>query len=244
MGRGGAAQSEMAHGAYWLVHYKFNHNADLIMLQNLVIWGASGHALVVAEIIRLCGKYEIVGFLDDINTKRHNNEFCGSTILGGQEQLDILRQKAVTHIILGFGDCEARIRLAKVVRTKGFELVTAIHPSAVVANDVKVGAGTVIAANAVVNPGSRLGENVIINTCASIDHECIIEDGVHISPGVRLAGRVRVGSGAWIGIGVTVIDRVQIGSKSVIGAGSVVLSNIPEGVKAYGVPARVVKNKE
>ena len=53
--------------------------------KKLVIWGASGHALVVADIIRLGSDYKIVGFLDDVNPSRHNTNFCGALILGGQE---------------------------------------------------------------------------------------------------------------------------------------------------------------
>ena len=34
----------------------------------LVVWGASGHARVVADIIRLSKEYDIVGFLDDVNS--------------------------------------------------------------------------------------------------------------------------------------------------------------------------------
>jgi len=209
--------------------------------RKLVIWGASGHALVVADIVRLRAEYELVGFLDDVNPDRTSAAFCGSRILGGQEQLVHLREQGVDYIIFGFGDCSARLELSKLVRELGFSLATAIHPKATVAADVSVGAGTVIMAGSVVNPGAQIGENVIINTCASVDHECVIEDGVHIGPGVRLGGHVRVGRAAWIGIGVTIKDAVHIGPGSVIGAGAVVLSDIPGGVVAHGTPARVVR---
>ena len=209
--------------------------------RKLVIWGASGHALVVADIIRLQAEYEIIGFLDDVNPDRKNAIFCGSRILGGREQLVRLREQGVDHIILGFGDCNARLKLSKLVRELGFSLATVIHPGATVAVDVSIGAGTVIVAGSVVNPGARIGENVIINTCASVDHECFIEDGVHIAPGVCLGGRVRVGRAAWVGIGSTVKEGVHIGPGSLIGAGAIVLSDIPGGVVAYGVPARIVR---
>jgi PglD N-terminal domain len=40
------------------------------MRPKIVIWGAGGHALVVADIIRLRDDYELVGFLDDVNPER------------------------------------------------------------------------------------------------------------------------------------------------------------------------------
>jgi len=90
----------------------------------LVIWGASGHALVVADIVRLQGEFSVIGFLDDVNPVRHNTSFCGARVLGGREQLDLLRQAGVEYLIFGFGDCDARLTLSELVRSKGFRLAT------------------------------------------------------------------------------------------------------------------------
>lgn len=211
------------------------------MLKKVVIWGASGHAMVVADIVKLMDGYELVGFLDDISPERRNTLFCGFPVLGGREQLDDLRRNGVNHIIFGFGNCEARLKLAELVRAQGFTLATAIHPQSIIAEEVSIGEGTVIVAGAVVNTGARIGENVIINTLASVDHECVVKDGVHICPGVHLAGRVTVGRASWLGIGVIVIDGIRIGAGTMIGAGAVVVKDIPDGVLAYGVPAKVIE---
>ena len=207
----------------------------------LVIWGASGHASVVADIVRLQGEYELVGFLDDITPERRGTEFNGLQVLGGSEQLDELKNKGVTHLIMGFGNCAARLINSAVGREKGFLLATAVHPKAVVASNVQVSPGTVIAAGAIVNPGAKIGENVIINTGASVDHDCFIDDGAHLSPGTHLGGSVTIGRSTWLGIGAIVTDHLRIGANSIIGAGSVVVNDIPENVVAYGVPAKVVR---
>ncbi len=211
------------------------------MPEPLVIWGAGGHALVVADILRQQGEYEIVGFLDDVNPARRGSPFAGSLVLGGREQLDALREQGVRWLFLGFGDCAERLRLADLVRAQGFELATAVHPRAVIAADVTIGPGTAIMAGAVINPAARIGANAIVNTRASVDHECVIEDGAHLSPGVTLGGKVTVGRGTWLGIGAVVKDKIRIGSGSIIGAGAVVLDDVPDGVVAVGVPARVIK---
>lgn len=211
------------------------------MKPRLVIWGASGHARVVADIIRLQQSHEIAGFLDDHHPEKTQTDFCGALVLGGREQLEVLPGQGINHLIVAVGDCHARLRLAALARAKGFHLATAVHPQATVAAGVQIGKGTVIMAGAVINPGACVGENVIINTCASVDHDCEIADGVHVSPGGRLAGGVVAGRAAWIGIGATVIGGVRIGADAVIGAGSVVLRDIPDGVLAYGVPAKIIK---
>ena len=214
------------------------------MQKKLVIWGASGHAIVVADAVRSRGEYEIAGFIDDLHPERVGEEFSGAIILGGREELVSLAARGVNNLVMAVGDCRARLQLAALARAKGLQLAIVIHPKAFVAVDSSVSCGTAILAGAIVNPATRIGENVIVNTSASVDHECTIEDGVHIGPGAHLGGQVLVGRAAWIGIGATVKDRVSIGANAVIGAGAVVVDDIPEGVLAHGVPARVVRKIE
>lgn len=214
------------------------------MCSNLLIWGASGHARVVADIIQLCGMYSIVGFFDDVTGEGTPGELCGLPVFTDRGQLEYLFRDGVRHAIIAFGNCSGRLKAAEYITSKGFLLATAIHPSAVIARDVVIGKGTVIAAGAVVNPAVQIGENVIINTCASIDHETVLADGVHICPGARLAGRVSIGKGAWVGIGSTVADRINIGAGAFLGAGSVVVDDIAANSLAYGVPAKVKKRIE
>jgi UDP-N-acetylbacillosamine N-acetyltransferase len=211
------------------------------MREKLVIWGAASQALIVADIIRLREQYEIAGFLDSVNPERAQTEFCGASILGGEEQLDDLLQQGVKHLICAIGIGRVRLQLTELARAKGFQLATAIHPQAVIAAGVPIGAGTVIMAGSVVNPYARLGENVVIATCASVEHECTIEDAVWINAGVHLGGRVIVERAATVEIGATVAGRLRIGADSVVGAGSVVLDNIPARVLAYGTPAKVIR---
>ena len=81
-----------------------------------------------------------------------------------------------------------------------------------------------------------------------------IGDDVTLAPGVRLIahdasmkthlgyariGKIEIGDRVFIGAGSIVLPGVRIGSDTIIGAGSVVSRSIPEGVVAYGNPARV-----
>ena len=211
------------------------------MQKKVVLWGAANHALVVADIIRLQGEYELVGFLDDINPERRDEPFRGAVVLGGREQLELLKARDVSHIMMAFGNNRARLTLAAIVRAKGYQLATALHPGAVIASDVRIGAGTVVMGGAVINPGATVGENAIINTGAIVEHGCNIHDGALINAGTLLGGNVVVGSAATIEIGTIVCANLKIGADAVVGAGSVVLKDLPEGVLAYGNPAKVIR---
>ena len=211
------------------------------MLRKTVIWGASGHARVVADALRLAGGHEIIGFLDDVNPERTGSMFFGLPVLGGREAIKDLIRDGVTHAIIGFGDCQARLQLSEYVSSIGLSLTVAIHPRSVIGVDVPIGVGTMVGAGAVVDIGAWIGKNVILNTGCIICHDSVIKDGVHICPGVHLAANVSVGQGTWVGIGSTVINGIRIGAGSYLGAGSVVVKDIPDGVLAYGVPARPIR---
>ena len=92
------------------------------MHDKLVIWGAAGHASVVADIVRLEDRFEIVGFLDDEQPQRRGSPFCGSQILGGAEQLAALRREGIENLIVAFGHCRARLAAAERARAAGFKL--------------------------------------------------------------------------------------------------------------------------
>jgi sugar O-acyltransferase (sialic acid O-acetyltransferase NeuD family) len=205
----------------------------------IVVWGAGGHASVTADIARLRGA-TVAGFIDDLDPSRRGQLFCGARIFGADD-LALLRGEASRYGIVAVGDGPARHMLTERMTAADFVMAVLVHPAAVVAGDAAIGCGTLIAAGAVVAVGARIGRGCILNTCASVDHDSRVGDWVHICPGAHVAGAVSIGESVWVGAGATVSDHVSIGARSVIGAGSVVVSTIPEGVIAYGVPARVVR---
>ena len=208
----------------------------------MVIWGAAGHAMVVADIIRLCDEYELVGLLDDVNPERRGTTFFDLPVLGGREQLDQLLKQDVRHIIFGFGNNDMRLQLADVVRQKGFRLATAVHPRAVVAQDVPIGEGTVIKPGAIIDPGVTIGPNVYVGAGVSVAHEATLQAGASLSAGVDV-GKCIIGQASFVGISATVKPGANIGRRAFIGAGAVVLHDIPDEAVAYGVPARVRRQR-
>jgi len=204
-----------------------------------LLYGASGHASVVADALRLEGRFSIIGCVDDRDPQPRSTP--AGTVLGSGEALPALRQQGITHILIAIGDNVVRLGLAQRALALGFELATAIHPRATVAQSATIGAGSVLMAGSVVNPGASIGSNCIINTCSCVDHDCELGEGVHICPGAHLAGHVQVGAGTMIGVGAAVRDQVRIGKGCIIGAGAAVVCDIPDYSVAVGVPARVVR---
>ena len=119
----------------------------------------------------------------------------------------------------------------------------AVHPRACMPAEVALGHGVHIGPGATVAPHARIGDFVVVNRNASVGHHTVLEDFVTLNPGSHVAGICRLEHKVTIGAGATVVDSLTIGRNSVIGAGSVVTRDIPSDVVAYGVPAKVVREK-
>lgn len=198
-------------------------------MSKLVIVGASGHGKVIADIAKLNG-YDNIVFLDDDETVK---ECAGYPVVG----VSCAFSQVERDVVIAIGNAKIRNRLQEQYESHGFYLVTLIHPNATVADTAEIGAGSVVMAGAVINPYAKIGRGCIVNTCASVDHDCAVEDFVHVAVGAHLCGTVNVGAYTWIGAGATVSNNISICSECMIGAGAVVVKDIEEKGTYVGVPA-------
>ena len=208
------------------------------MTKELIIVGAGGHGKVAAECAELMGCFSHISFADGSYPARQNHAHW--TICAHSDELEQVAT-ANTEFFIAIGDNQVRKRMMQQVISKGLSLTTLIHPGAIISKYSQVGVGTLVCANAVINCFSTVGQGCIVNTSASIDHDCVIEEYVHLAPGSKLAGTIRVGASSFIGVGSVILPGKNIGRDCILGAGSTLLNDIPDFSLAVGSPARVIK---
>ena len=204
--------------------------------KTLCIIGAGGHGRVVADVAAAQKKYRRILFLDDGDVSCE-----GASVVGPTSLWRDLAEDRNIEFFVAIGNAQVRERFLREISDFGGRLATLIHPFSFIGSGVSIGEGSVVMAGAVVHHAARLGVGVIVNTCASVDHDCQIEDFCHVSVGAHVCGGVSVGSQTWIGAGATVIQGITVGSGVVIGAGAVVLRDIGEVGTYVGVPAKRLK---
>ena len=202
----------------------------------LLIYACGGHAKVVADAAAAAG-LEVAGFGDDSADAKA--PFGGAVVARSVAEATAFCVANQLGAIVAIGNNQVRSRVAQQFRDGGVRLARVIHPKATVAGDVGIGDGTVVFAGVCVNPGSSIGANAILNTGCTVDHDNVVGDNAHLAPGVHTGGTVRIGEGAFVGVGASIRNNVSIGAWSVVGVGAAVVSDIPEGVVAFGNPARV-----
>lgn len=207
------------------------------MNKRIIILGAGGHAKVVLESLKSMF-HEIIGFTD-INSKAT----LQTLRYIGDDRAVLAYDPEEILLVNGLGsikDTQKRKKLFDDFKQHGYSFLSAIHPSAIIADDVQLGEGVHIMAGGIVQPGSIIGSNTIVNTKASIDHDCSIGNHVHIAPGVTLSGNITVQDEVHIGVGATIIQAMTIENNSIIGAGAVVIRDVLANTTVAGVPAREV----
>lgn len=205
--------------------------------KRVIILGAGGHGRVILDILRKMG-LEVVGFLDD-NPGLIGKSVNDIPVLGTVDRLGEFPANAA--FIIGIGDNDSRAKIFSKLVELGLNILNAIHPQAIIAEDVRIGRGVAIMGGAVLNTGAVSGDDVCINTGATVDHDNILGDHCHIFPGANLNGGVKVGEFAYIGSGAVILPYLSVGENAYVGAGAVVIEDVPPNAVVAGVPARVIK---
>lgn len=207
------------------------------MKDKLLIIGASGHGKVVADIAMKMKKWQVIKFLDDDESLKTS---MGLDVIG--KSIDAFNYIQDYNIFIGIGNNDIRKMIQEELETIGASIPVIIHPDTIIGENVELAPGTVVMPGVVINCCTSIGKGCIINTGATIDHDNIIEDYVHVSPGANLAGTVHIGEGTWIGIGSIVSNNIRIVGNCKVGAGAVVVKDIDEVGTYVGVPAKKIGN--
>lgn len=210
-------------------------------MNKIVVIGGGGHAKVIISILRKQDIYDIAGYTDIVD----RGKILEVKYLGTDDILEYLfKEKNVKNAVIGIGHANKsnlRQKVVKNLKKIGFQFPQITSPTSVVNEAVKIKKGTVVMDGVVINSGSSIGEFSILNTRSSIDHDCQIDDFVHIAPAVTLCGGVIISRNSFIGAGTIVVQYKKITSDCIIGAGSVVTRDILDSGVYVGNPIRKIR---
>lgn len=199
---------------------------------NLRILGAGGHAKVALEAWRSTGGR--IRALHDDRVELHGRKRLGVTVIG--TLAEALASDDPIHVAIG--DNAARMRLGGNLSDDRCPRI--VHAAAQVSPSAVLEAGILVCAGVVIQAEARIGRHSIVNSLALVEHDAEIGPFVHVAPGARLGGEVRVGMGSLIGIGAVLLPGIRVGRNAIVGAGAVVIRDVPDSAIVVGNPARAI----
>lgn len=214
------------------------------MRESIIFWGASGQAKVLYEFIDN-DNYELIALFD--SNREISSPFPNVPLYYGKDGFEdwYSKQNVKISCIVAIGGDKGkdRVNIQDYLKSKGLKPIIAIHDTAYIAKSATIEEGSQVLARSVVCVDTKIGRGCIVNTCASVDHECIIGEGVHICPGANIAGCVEIEKYVTIGTGAVILPRLRIGEGAIVGAGAVVTKNVLPNTVVVGNPAKIIRRK-
>jgi sugar O-acyltransferase (sialic acid O-acetyltransferase NeuD family) len=209
-------------------------------MDKIVVIGGGGHAKVLISVLKKI-LVDIAGYTD----RQDRGAILGVQYLGDDGiLLELIRKHARCKAVIGVGKIDAsgvRTTLQKEFEGLGFDFPSIVSPHAVINDEVLLGPGSVVFDGVVINSGTKTGRACILNTNCTVEHDCRLDENVHIAPGATLSGGVKLGKNCLIGTGANVIQNVSICDNCLIGAGSTVVKDITTPGTYVGNPAKRIK---
>ncbi|KQN89527.1 acetyltransferase [Arthrobacter sp. Leaf69] len=209
-------------------------------MTELLLIGAGGLAREVLACVRDNGQFDVVGVLDDDESRAGSN-LDGAPILG-PASLALRYPEARAVVCIGAGTGRERVvaRLAG-LGFRSHRFATVLDPSVRIPSCCDIGPGSILLGHVTLTAGITVGSHVVMMPGVTLTHDDVVEDFATLAAGVSLGGGVRIGRAAYLGMNSSVRERARVGAGTRIGMGAAVLADVPDGETWAGVPARVLE---
>lgn len=209
-------------------------------MTELLLIGSSGLAREVLACVRENGQFDVVGVLDDDESKT-GSAVDGAPVIGPASHA--LRYPEA-RVVVCIGSGKGRERVVARLAGLGFprhRFATVVDPSVRVPYCCEIGPGSILLGNVTMTAGITVGSHVVMMPGVTLTHDVVVEDFATLGAGVSLGGGVRIGRAAYLGMNSCVRERTRVGAGTRVGMGAAVLGDVPDGETWAGVPARVLE---
>jgi len=202
-------------------------------MRNLIIVGSGAVAAELTAYIEDSNKYladsekwAITGYLD----AEENISKYWAKYKHDKPVLSDVYSYAITgneSFIVGISNISFRRKMTDVLIEKGADIISFIHPGAIVAKSAILGRQNIVYPFCIIGPNAVIGDNNLFTSYSFISHDCKVGNDNFFST-AGLSGHVAVGNENYFGIRATVLPNVSIGNRNTIQAGMTVDKNVPD----------------
>ncbi len=209
--------------------------------KNLIIYGDSSYAEMIAHYFQTDSEYRVVAFCAD-KAYRTKEEIDGLPVVDLEEIEDHFSPK--NHSIfaaIGYKSVRTHKVLFEKIAQLSFPVASYISSKAIVDPSCKVGINCLILPGSILEPYTIVEENCFINSGAIVCHNAYIEGHTILASGSLVGGYTTVGESSLIGFNATIAELLEVESETLLGAGSLLLKNTDKHTMYVGSPAKEVR---
>ncbi len=213
--------------------------------RKVVIFGCSGHAKVIVDILESNEDYKLIGFIDKFIPE--NTIVLDYKVIGNESFLPkLMKEYRFNKGVIGIGDNFIRSKVVSVIKkiAPDFKFINCIHNSAKISKYCKFGVGNVVMPGVAINASSIIYDHCVLNTNSSLDHDCRMESYSSLGPNSAVGGDCFIGKYSYVGIGASIFHGVVIDENCIVGGGSVLNKNTIPNSTYYGIPAKKVSGRK
>lgn len=213
-------------------------------MKKVIIIGGNGHGSIISSCIndnkKINNEYdiEVVGFLNDFEKKIDNYDVIGG--LGDVDKFLDLGYYFAWGIHL-IGNNVKTKEVFDRLRIPSDRLVTIIHHTAFIGEDVIIGNGCLVMPNVYIAPRTQIGIGTMIKSNVSIGHDVYCGELCHFAMGSIIGSFTKIGTCSDVSLGSIVLEHKIIGNFAMLGAGSLATHDIPDYEIHVGSPAKFLK---
>lgn len=203
----------------------------------VLVFGAGHLGKQILHHLRFHSSMTVLGFIDDSMPKGVEVAPGVYSIGGLETALGAFSgtRKPAAIFAIGYRDMRARGMALDRILASGFELVSFVHPRAIIEPESKIGAGSIVLGGAIIDQGVSIGEGCFVDIGVRVGENTRIGANNYLSSGASLGGAVVVGSGSFFGMDCTVTNGVSVGSHCFVNAKSLVARNLRNDIKLVQV---------
>ena len=205
-------------------------------IKDLIIVGAGDFGreafFLAKKINEVQPTWNIKGFINDIPNALEGVKI-DSHIIGTITEWEPSENEVFA---MGIASPISKEKIATMLKTKGANFATLIHPAAIIGDYVKFGEGCIVGGRSSVGSCSIIGSFVHI-AGSMVGQDAIIGDYTTTTGFANLTNS-KIGKRVFIGSHAVIMNNLHVGNDAFICAGSIVVSNIKEGIKVFGNPAK------
>ena len=220
--------------------------------RELLIVGAGGYGSVAASVADDINAlayehdheppWDVIGYADS-NVRKIGKCHAGRAVLGTVEEIGRDFHGRDLWFFCAIGENDVRARIVRIAQEFGWKPATLVHPTAVLASNVEIGAGSYIGPVSVISVNTKIGAFVVVDMHVSIGHDAVLNDFCAVFPGARISGCCCLGEYALVGSNATLLPGTRLGERAVVGASSLAHGLVEPDTTILGVPGRVIHRR-